>query len=156
MVYEEQTDVIYALITLLQEDKDVTALTTKDYIIGGEIGLSVQKEMPRPAVLLKYSGGIQREDYVPLQRPRVDVTCYGRTFQEADYVNRVVQPVLKNIYRKVPRVWKDNNVVLDTRVLLHSAQQVGGPIQGREQGTKWPYSFSAWSVLAAERATLEI
>ena len=146
MAHREQTDVIYALLTLLKGDEDVTALTTKEHIYGGEIGLSVQKEMPRPAVLLKYSGGIQPGGYARLQRPRVDVSCYGRTFQEADYVNRVVQPVLKNITREVPK---------DTGVLLHSAQQVGGPIQGREQGTKWPYSFSAWSVLAAEQTALK-
>lgn len=133
-----QADVIESLIALLREDPEVLAVAG-DRIYGGRVPQHAQEEMPMPSVVLRYAGGIQAQDFVPLQRPRVDVTYYGRTPQEADSLRRTAHPVLKSLRRRTV-----------SGVLLYSAQEDGGPVAGSEQSTNWPYSFTSWTVLAAE------
>jgi len=133
-----QTDVIEALIEILRGDADLEA-ATDGRIFGGFVGLKRQAELPGPTIQIQYSGGSPLGGYARLQRPRVDITFYGRTPQEADWLRRAAHPVLKDLQRRTAK-----------GVLIHGIEDAGGYAQGREQDTNWPYIFTTWNVLANE------
>jgi len=138
-----QTDVIAAVIEVLRETEsgDATEVERKTdgRVFGGLVPLEEQGELPGPTVRVNYAGGPSMGGYAPLQRPRVDIAFYGRTFYEADELRRIAHPLLKDLQRRTA-----------AGVLIHGIQNNGGYSQGREQGTNWPYIFTSWDVLASE------
>ena len=135
------TDIIAALITFLNADDDITALVN-ERIYAGELPRSETEYMPRKAVVLRYSGGIEDNSFVPVARPRVDITSYGESYHEAGKVDRAVYTALKAMDRQT----------IDT-VLLHGVGLGGGPIMLKDPQTSWPYQWRSAIVTADERNT---
>lgn len=135
------TDIIAALITFLNADDDITALVN-ERIYAGELPRSETEYMPRKVVVLRYSGGIEDNSFVPVARPRVDITSYGESYHEAGKVDRAVYTALKAMDRQTT----------DT-VLLHGVALSGGPIMLKDPQTNWPYQWRSATVTADERNT---
>lgn len=135
------TDIIAALRRFLLADVDI-ALLVDDRVFSAELPRSETKHMPRKAVVLRYSGGMEANTFVPLARPRIDITAYGETYHEAGRVDRAVYSALKALDREV----------VDT-VLLHGAALSGGPLMLRDPQTNWPYQWRSAVITADERNT---
>lgn len=128
-----------ALIAWLGAQTSVTDVVPSTRIFGMELPKSEAESMPRKALVLKAAGGPADSTYIGVTRARLDALCYGASPLEATQVQRVVHDALKNLRR-----------VTQSNVLLHSAEQSGGPIYLRDQDAKWPMVIEIWTVLAAE------
>jgi len=136
------TDILAALLVYLETDVNVTA-QVGTRIFAGELPRKEIDNMPRKAAVLRYSGGIENNSFVPLARPRVDITSYGATYFEAGEVDRAIYTALKAMDRETV----DN-------VLLHGAALSGGPLMLKDPQAGWPYQWRSAVITADERETL--
>ena len=136
------TDILAALIVFLKADVDVAGQVGLR-IYGGELPRSEVDNMPRKVAVIRYSGGIENNSFVPLARPRVDITSYGATYFEAGEVDRAIYTALKAMDRETV----DN-------ALLHGAAMSGGPMMLKDPQAGWPYQWRSVVVTADERETL--
>lgn len=137
------TDHMKALVDHLLADSALAAIVGTR-VFGGELPAAQADLMPRQALVVSFSGnpgGPGSGDYTRLVEIRFDFLSYGETPFQADAVRRAAYDVMKAINRTVV-----------SSTLLHRAEHSGGPVNGRDRDTDWPFIFDSWNVLAAERA----
>lgn len=142
-------DPIAAVVAFLAADADVAALvgttTIRGALVARVFGAAIPAEeaaqMPRPAIAVSAAGGVAVGGYVRLQRPRIDVKCYGRTHHEAMAVHLAAYAALRYLYRRAQGA-----------AFLHNAVLVGGPLELVDPHTDWPLVSSTWNVLASDLA----
>lgn len=135
------TDIMAATIAFLKTDTGIAA-EVGDRIFGGELPTSENEYMPRKVIVLTYAGGIERNRFLPIAEPRIDIWSYGETYHEAARLDRVVYQAFKDLDRKT---------VADT--LLHGAALSGGPNSLRDGETGWHVMMRSIVVTADERST---
>ena len=128
-------DFLDALTAYLAHDAGVAALAGAR-VFPAELPAAEAASMPRGTIVLIPTGGLYAANNVPLQAPRVDVTCYGATPQQARLLSYAAQAALVSLARDAY-----------AQCLLHSAVQGGGPLAGRTP-EGWPYLWSSWIVRA--------
>ena len=137
------TDIIAAVRKYLLLDATVAPLVN-DRVYAGELPKEQTPDMPRKAIVLRYAGGIEANTFVPIARPRIDITAYGETYHEAGRVDRAAYTALKKLDRQ--------NV---NGVLLHGIAISGGPLMLKDPQTNWPYQWRSITVTADERNIVE-
>ena len=137
------TDIIAAVRSYLLLDAVVPSLVD-DRVYAGELPKGETPHMPRKAIVLRYAGGIESNSFVPITRPRIDITSYGETYHEAGTVDRAVYDALKALDRQTV-----------DGVLLHGVALSGGPVMLKDPQTSWPYQWRSITVTADERNTVE-
>ena len=137
------TDIIAALRSFLLLNGAVAPLVD-NRIYAGELPKDETPHMPLKAIVLRYAGGIESNTFVPITRPRIDITSYGETYHEAGTVDRAVYDALKALDRQTV-----------DGVLLHGVALSGGPIMLKDPQTNWPYQWRSITVTADERNTVE-
>jgi len=137
------TDIIAAVRRFLLLDEAVPPLVN-NRIYAGELPKGQTPDMPRKAIVLRYAGGIETNSFVPIARPRIDITSYGETYHEAGKVDRAVYAALKALDRQTVN-----------GVLLHGIAISGGPLMLKDPQTGWPYQWRSITVTADERNTVE-
>ena len=94
-------DALKAMIDLLRADTVVKAEVGSIRVYGqtlpaaitGEIDSEWAKHMPRPMVLVREAGGLEKTGVGPLSWPRFDVRCYGKEpggIWEASKLSRII------------------------------------------------------------------
>lgn len=139
-----QNDLVGALVKLLQDTAEVSAIAgTRVY--GSELPESEQRNMPRAAIVVRASGGgvAFGQAWQEYGDRRVDVLCFGATPFAADRLWRAVNPRLKQLTREVVTVDGDD-------VLIHWLRSSSDALPMRDPQTDWPYTLTAYQVLAAE------
>jgi hypothetical protein len=126
-----------ALADYLRHDAGVTALAGQR-VWPRELPADEAANMPRAAIVLVPQGGLWGHDTVSLQAPRCDVTCYAETPKAAYALYGAAFEALRALARKT-----------HAGALLNSAVQGGGPIQGRDPDTRWPFVWSSWIISAS-------
>lgn len=116
----------------------VTNAVTGGRIFGGELPATETASMPRPAIVIKASGGVQLlgESYVEHDTQRVDLFAFGATPAIAALVMRTAALALRNLTRSV-----------HAGCLIHWANSAGGSNAGREPVTEWPRQFQSFQVM---------
>ena len=137
------TDIIAAVKSFLLLDAAVSPLVN-DRVYAGELPKGQTPDMPRKAIVLRYAGGIESNTFVPIARPRIDITSYGETYHEAGRVDRAAYAALKDLDRQTV-----------DGVLLHGVAISGGPLMLKDPQTSWPYQWRSITVTADERNTVE-
>lgn len=131
-------DLMGALVSFLQADATLAALVgTRVY--AQSLPKADAASMPRDCVVIRSAGGPGSRDYVKLTEVRIDVMNYGATERKAHTVHRATHDALKYMEREV-----------QGDVLLHRANDSGGPVWLRDPDGDWPLCVETWLVLAAE------
>lgn len=102
---------------------------------------------PLPYVVLKQSGDertVGSSSYVPYMATVIDAQCYGATPRDCRLTAFAVKLALKNLRTKE-----------SGDMLLYSATDSGGPIDGIESQTGWYYTFISMAVRHDERTVAE-
>lgn len=124
-----------AIFDLIGDDVENTSRA-----FGVEIPKAEAEFMPRKCIVVRQSGlAGQSRSFVRVQRPLMDVACYGETPYEAELLRLEVNRFLKDFRRRMSEGF-----------LLHSFDLVNGPIHLREPQTGWPYVLETWRCLASE------
>ena len=98
---------------------------------------------PKKMIVIQMAGGKGTSDFRDLDRPNINVLCYGETDLEADKVRREMWKAFKNLTRE----WIND-------VLIHHVNPISGVIVSRDPDIKWPILTQSFSILAAtEKAT---
>lgn len=107
---------------------------------GGELPEDEAQYMPRQALVIRASGGVQinAESTVEHDTQRVDIFSFGPTPREAGRVARHVALAMRRLTRGVYG-----------GVLIHWANPAGGSFAGREPVTEWPRHFQSFQVMHA-------
>jgi hypothetical protein len=92
------TDVVLSILTFLKNESSVMLLAG-GRIYGDELPESEVINMPRKCVVIMETGGLERNDFLPINQPRLDIYCYGETFYEAGKLDRAVSYALKHLKR---------------------------------------------------------
>lgn len=93
---------------------------------------------PQKMIVIQMAGGRGTSDFRDLDRPNINVLCYGEDDLEADKVRRNVWKAFKNL----TRVWVND-------VLIHHVNPISGVVASRDPDIKWPILSQTFSVLAA-------
>lgn len=135
-------DPVAALVAILAADSAI-ATFAEGRVFGGELPEAETASMPRPAIVLKASGGIamMAGSYVETDTMRIDAYAYGARPKVAAGLMALVAAVL----RRVSRVTAANT-------LIHWVQPAGGFSSGREPETEWPRAWQSFQVLYALNA----
>ncbi len=136
-------DPVAAIVAFLQADTALTALVSTR-VFGAELPRDEVSSMPRKCVLVRRSGigaSAGNRSRIAFSRPRMDVFSHGETPKQAALVDLAAYEALKQMEPNTRGVCR-----------LHDATLVGGPIDLREQDTKWPLVFRSYLVAAAEVA----
>lgn len=136
------TDVLDALIVFIKADSEVMILAG-DRIYGAELPRDETKNMPRKVAVLTEAGGIERNRFLPIAEPRIDIWSYGETYHEAGKLDRAIYQALKDLDRQTT-----------DDVLLHGVALSGGPHSMRDSETGWPLKVRSVTVSADERSTV--
>ncbi|MEL6485646.1 MAG: DUF3168 domain-containing protein [Pseudomonadota bacterium] len=133
----EPADLEAGLVAYLAEQAAVTALVGAR-IYAGEMHPDETKNQPRPAIVLKSSGGVSLtgESRLDHDTQRIDVFAFGATPREAARVMRVVDQALRTLERGT---W--------ALCVIHWVNRAGGSSQGREPGTEWPRHFQSYQAM---------
>lgn len=125
------------LVAFLKADPFVAALAA-GRVFGGELPASETASMPRPAIVVKASGGVSLlgDTFVDHDTQRVDVFTFGPTPREAGRVMRAAFYALRSLRRSV-----------HAGCLIHWANAASGSIAGREPVTEWPRQFQSFQVM---------
>lgn len=125
------------LVAFLKDDV-ATFAVTGGRIFGGELPPAEAASMPRPAIVLRASGGLQLlgDTYVEHDTQRVDVFAFAATPNAAAAVMRTAAFALRNLVRSV-----------HGGTLLHWANAASGSNSGREPVTEWPRQFQSFQVM---------
>jgi hypothetical protein len=133
----EAADIVAGLVAFLKDDV-ATNTITGGRIFGGELPAIETASMPRPAIVIKASGGVQLlgESFVEHDTQRVDVFAFGATPAIAANVMRTAALALRNLTRSV-----------HAGCLIHWVNSAGGSNAGREPVTEWPRQFQSFQVM---------
>jgi len=154
-------DVIAAVISILQTDTDVTALTGQHVAAGvlPRVASAIPEvpegdprhwNMPDYAILIRRAGGRGSDIYTDMHYARIDVRCFGpgNTLnvrrRTADDLWRTVHPVLCP-----PQTYGLQMGGHFKRTLIHSIEQEAEPIPLQEEGTDWPLVLCSYIVTYA-------
>lgn len=130
-------DVVTALRDFLLSDADVYALVG-DRIYGDEVG--EVENMPQKCIVIIETGGQPINSFLPINKPKLDLYCYGETYVEAAIVDKAVAYALKYLDRKT--IYKS---------LLHGAEIVTGAWSLRDPDTGWRMKMRSITVSIDER-----
>lgn len=132
----EAADLEQGVRAYLLTDAVLSALVT-DRIFAGGLPASQTKFMPRPALVIRSSGGasLNAASKVEHDTQRLDFFSFGATRRVAGMIMRTAALTMKRLDRSV-----------HGGVLLHWAQNAGGSSQGVEPGTEWPRQFQSFQV----------
>lgn len=136
---EVAADPIAAVVAYLLADSDVAAkVSTRGY--GGELPPAETRLMPRPAFVVKASGGtpLTGASFAEADAQRIDIYAYGRTPNEAGQLSSLIMLKLRRLQRQ-----------LVGGVLLHWVNSAGGYTSGREPETEWPRAWRSFQVFFA-------
>jgi hypothetical protein len=130
-------DLEAGLVAFLKADA-ATFAVTGGRIFAGELPPGETVSMPRTAIVLRASGGIQLlgESFVEHDTQRVDVFAFGPTPRDAAAVLRTAAMALRALRRSV-----------HAGCLIHWVNSAGGSISGREPTTEWPRQFQSFQVM---------
>ncbi len=133
------SDPIAGVVAFLAADAGVAALVGAR-VFGGEMPASEAKHMPRPALVVRESGGpsLGGGTYAAVEAQRLDLFAFGASAHEAGKVMRAASVALHRMRRGV---WADT--------LLYGCNYAGGSMAGREPGTEWPRQFRSFQLLHA-------
>ncbi|RKR03574.1 tail completion protein gp17 [Maricaulis maris] len=135
----EDVDIIGAVTAVLKADAPVAAvLTTR--VFGGELPPDEARHMPRPAVVIRPSGGVSSAQGSNVQHDtqRFDLVAYGATPSKADSLRRKCRRALTNVER-----------LTVAGALIHWIQPAGGFSSGRDGDADWPYAFQSFQIYHA-------
>lgn len=114
-----------------------TAALVGTRVFGGELPASETASMPRRAIVLRASGGVELiGGFVETDTKRVDVFTYGATDREAAELMATVALALRRLRRGVY-----------AGCLIHWANSASSAIPGREPVTEWPRQFQSFQVM---------
>ncbi len=133
----EAADLEGALVAYLKSIPAVAVLTSSR-IFGGELPPTETASMPRPAIVVKSSGGasLTGESTNEHDTQRVDVFAFGATPRAAAKVMRETALALRFLRRSV-----------HAGCLIHWANSSSGSLPGREPVTEWPRQFQSFQVM---------
>jgi hypothetical protein len=133
----EIADLEGGVVAFLKDDTATNAVTG-GRIFGGELHPAETASMPRTAIVVKVSGGLQLlgDTFVEHDTQRVDVFAFGPTPREAAAVLRTAALALRGLRRSV-----------HAGCLIHWANSASGSIAGREPVTEWPRHFQSFQVM---------
>jgi hypothetical protein len=132
-------DPIGALVAALLADADVAAIVaTRGF--GGELPAEETAAMPRPAFVIRASGGVPLTggSFVEADAQRLDVYAYGRTQRQASQLADLIALKLRRIRR---------SIIGGT--LIHWVNSAGGYTSGRDPETDWPRAWRSFQVFFA-------
>lgn len=109
-------------------------------IFVGEIPKNEAKHMPRPALLIKASGGtsLTAGSDVNHDTQRIDLFAYAATPRDAAHLQQLASRRLRLLKREV-----------FAGALLHWAQQAGGFSNARDPDTDWPRCWRSYQIFFA-------
>ena len=163
----EPINALKAMIDLLRADTVIAAEVGSIRVYGhtlpaaitGEIDSEWAKHMPRPMVLVREAGGLEKTGVGPLSWPRFDVRCYGKEpggIWEASNLSRIIFDQLfgQGMVRKEPgkRVPMADPMAgpddpgYSVKGLVAITLNAG-PTSGREPDTGWAYNLRTYDVL---------
>lgn len=130
-------DIEAGLVAFLKADTATNAVTG-GRVFGGELHPDETALMPRTAIVIKASGGIQLNagSFVETDSQRVDLFTFGKTPSAAGAVMRTAALALRRLRRGVYG-----------GVLIHWATAASGSLSGREPVTEWPRQFQSFQVM---------
>lgn len=134
-------DVVAAIVQLLRQDAEVTALAGQR-VYGVRLPASESQHMPRGAVVVSRGGGgigLGNRSYVQIENSRIDVRCYGLTDYEAKQLDAAAHAVLKG--------WRGGPV---GDCFLYPARIEIGPVDLLEPEVEWPLVWQSYQVMASE------
>jgi len=130
------TDVLAALVALLQADPAIAAIT-QGRVYAGELPAEQAAEMPRPALVLQpQPGAAAVTAQAALRTQRVDLVCWGKTPGAAFELHRVAAAYLRQLSRSVA-----------AGCLVHCIEDAGGFTAERDGNSGWPYSAQSFTAL---------
>lgn len=131
------SDIITAIVDVLRAETAIAELCA-DRVYGDELPQAEALAMPRPAIVVRASGGVafQPGSGLNAQAQRVDLVAYGPTPYEADHLRRAgYRCLVKQLRRE------------QGDVLIHAVQSAGGALTGRDPDGQWPYAFQSFQAL---------
>jgi hypothetical protein len=128
---------VSALVAYLE-----TELDSDVAVYGTEMPEADASEMPRKAVVVSFAGGMPERG--PVNRPRVDIVCYGATPLESQTVFLAAQSAMGSLDRGAHGA-----------ALLYDAVQDGGPSSMRQPDTRWPVTWGSFLIQASKTSTEE-
>ena len=135
-------NVTAAVVEVLRADASITALAGSR-VYGGELPNGEVQSMPRPAIVLRATGGGSlgpgARSYSPWRVNRLDIFCYGGTPYEGAELHDAV-------YSAMTQLWQ----TVAAGTVLKNASVSGGPIQTRDPDTDWPYTLGIYDVSATD------
>ncbi|WP_225205386.1 hypothetical protein [Novosphingobium huizhouense] len=132
-------DPIGALVALLLADSDIAAIAAaRGY--GGELPAAQTRLMPRPAFVLRASGGVSLTagSNAEIDAQRVDLFAYGETPNVAGQLADLIALKLRRVERRTVN-----------GTLIHWVKSAGGYSSGREPETDWPRAWRSFQVMFA-------
>jgi len=133
------TDVVLSVLTFLKNTGTVMLLAG-GRIYGDELPVAQVSSMPRKCVVIMEAGGIERNDYLPINQPRLDIYCYGETYYEAGRLDRAVAYALKHLKR-----------LTISNSLIHGVALGTGARSLRDPDTGWRLKMRSITVSIDER-----
>lgn len=134
-------DIVGALRDWLAAQSAITDLVnTRIYVnrLPREVIEAEDTFRPRKMLVVQQSGGAGRADLLHVDRPNVQILCYGETDLEADKVRREVWDALRLLDR-----------VRQGTVLIHHVNPTGGAFPLSDPDIVWPAVTQPFEVLAA-------
>jgi hypothetical protein len=133
----EPADLEAGVVAFLKADA-ATAALVETRVFGGELPADETASMPRRAIVLRGSGGVEinGDSFVETDTKRIDVFTYGATPREADRVMKTAALALRRLRRGVY-----------AGVLIHWANVASSSIPGREPLAEWPRQFQSFQVM---------
>jgi hypothetical protein len=133
----EAANIEAGLVAFLKEDA-ATFAVTGGRIFGGELPDVETRSMPRPAIVIKASGGVSLtgESHLEHDSQRVDIFAFGATPAIAASVMRTAALALRGLRRGVYG-----------GVLIHWANAASGSFAAREPVVEWPRQFQSFQVM---------
>ncbi|WP_339745565.1 DUF3168 domain-containing protein [uncultured Maricaulis sp.] len=135
----EDVDIIGAVLALLKADAPVAAVVGAR-VFGSELPKDEAASMPRPAIVVKPSGGLSNAQGSDVQHDtqRFDLVAYGATPNGADALRTKCRRALTDCKRRVIE-----------GALIHWIGVAGGFSAGRDRHAGWPYAFQSFQIYFA-------
>lgn len=133
----EAADLEGGLVAYLKTIPSVVLLTG-GRIFAGELPEDETASMPRKALVIRASGGVQLlgDTTVEHDTQRIDAFAFGETPREASRVMRAAALAFRRLQRSV-----------HAGCLIHWVNSAGGSISGREPTTEWPRQFQSFQAM---------
>lgn len=132
-------DPVAAVVAILLADAGITARVGARGF-GGELPADEADDMPRPAFVVRASGGssLTGDSYAEHDSQRVDLFAFGRTPAEAAALADLCALTLRRVERQVA-----------AGAVVHWVKSAGGYSSGREPVTDWPRAWRSFQVFYA-------